>query len=764
MAETGARTGRLGARTEWAGRTDSLVPRQLAAAFSEGWLTRALVMEREARRPFLFLPIGMIGGVLLFFAADREPALWAGPVLFCLVVAAAFAAWRRQLTGITFCAMALACCAAGFSVVAFKAWIVAAPVLEKAQGVKGRAVILQNDRRGKGSRLLLGVESLAGPSSDQTPARVRVTAREPIGLQPGTRVDFSAYLLPPPQPSRPGGYDFARDAWFAGIGAVGSLQTMPSVVKDQANIRWSWRALAAIDSARNDVTERIASAIGGQAGEVAAALITGKRGGISEDTNDVLRAAGIYHVVSISGLHMVLAAGMVFFLVRAVFALSPAALVSLPVKSIAAIAAILAAVAYDVFAGSEIATERSLVMTLIVFGAVLVHRRAISMRNLALAAIVLVVLEPETVVGPSFQMSFCAVMGLVALYERSGIASATQEGAALATFARTEAGETPPQSPFGRAIGWVVKHAKALVLTTLIAELTTGPFGLYHFQQMQPLGLLGNALVLPLISVVVMPAALVGMIALPFGLDAPIWWLMGWGVEAMLVLAGWVAAMPYAVIAVPAPAGWAILIAVCGVIWVALWQSLIRYAGLPLIGLGLAFAWSGPRADLFATADGRAAVLRGPDGRLGLIGPTPGRFGLEQWLRADGDQRKPDDPTLKAEARCDRTACIVVDSSGSPISLIKQMSAFEEDCARASLIITPLQAPTRCAAKVLDAGMFAKTGAIAGFRQPDGGWLIEGVRTASTDRYWRRTWTGDHRSGTIRSTRDNQREKQDATD
>jgi len=224
---------------------------------------------------------------------------------------------------------------------------------------------------------------MGGKAADETPARIRVTARGPVAVSAGTRIDFAAYLLPPPQPSRPGGYDFARDAWFAGIGAVGSLQSQTSA-KDQGGIGWRWRVLAAIDRARNDVTERIASAIGGQAGEVAAALITGKRGGITEETNDILRAAGIYHVVSISGLHMVLAAGMVFFLVRALFALSPAALLALPVKSIAAVAAIVAAVAYDIFAGSEIATERSLVMTLIVFGAVLAHRRAISMRNLAL--------------------------------------------------------------------------------------------------------------------------------------------------------------------------------------------------------------------------------------------------------------------------------------------------------------------------------------------------------------------------------------------
>ena len=165
---------------------------------------------------------------------------------------------------------------------------------------------------------------------------------------------------------------------------------------------------------------------------------------------------------------------------------------------------------------------------------------------------------------------------------------------------------------------------------------------------------------------------------------------------------------------------------------------MIRYAGIPLIALGFALAWTGPRADLYVAADGKAAALRGADGRLALVGPSPGRFSLEQWLRADGDTRRPDDPSLKAEASCDKTACILYDSRGSPVSFIKQMSAFEEDCGRTSLILTPLRAPVGCVATVLDALYLTQSGAIAAYRTTAGGWRIESVRTPSTDRYWRR--------------------------
>ena len=706
----------------------------------EGWLAAAITQEREARRPFLFVPVGLIGGVLLFFAADREPSLWAPLVLLVAACGGAFAAYRRQLSGLALLLLSLACLAAGFSSAAFKARLVAAPVLERAQAVKGSGFIVTIDRRGEGARLLVGVERLAGFKPEAQPQMIRLTARWPLSLEAGMRIEFSAYLLPPPQPSRPGGYDFARDAWFSGIGAVGSLQNKPVAIKGEADSPLSWRWQSAIDRARNDVTARITAAIGGQAGEVAAALVTGKRGGISEETNDILRAAGIYHVVSISGLHMVLAAGMVFFLVRALFALSPAALLTLPVKAIAAIVAILAAIAYDIFAGSEVATDRSLVMTMIVFAAVLVHRRAISMRNLALAAILLIMLEPETVVGPSFQMSFCAVMGLVALYERSGIAHAAQEGLVLQS-AELPARERPPLSFIARMMGWVRRHAKGLVLTTLVAELTTTPFGLYHFQQMQPLGLVGNALVLPLISALVMPAALLGMVALPFGLDGPVWWLMGLGVQWMVWIAGLVAALPFAIIAVPAPQGWAMGLVAFGVIWAALWQSLLRWAGVGLIAFGFAFAWTGPRPDLLVAADGKAAMVRASDGRLALIGATPGRFTLEQWLRADGDQRKPDDPSLKASVSCDRFGCIAYDREGYAISLIKQMSAFTEDCPRAILIISALEAPLSCREAgskpmIIDGRILATMGAISAYRTAPGDWQIKGLRTEQTARFW----------------------------
>ena len=280
---------------------------------------------------------------------------------------------------------------------------------------------------------------------------------------------------------------------------------------------WTLWLAARVDEARNALTHRIASSIGGAAGGVGAALVTGKRGLIGEPTNDVLRAAGIYHIVSISGLHMVLAAGTFFWLVRALLALSPGVALLWPVKKIAAVVAMIGATAYCIFSGSDVATERSLIMTLVMFGAVLADRPALSMRNLSIAAIIVLAREPEALLGPSFQMSFGAVAAMMTLVP-------------LMQWREKDV----PATPFEKVLSWAGRSALGLLTTTLVASLATAHFAAYHFQSLNPYGLIGNALALPLVSLVVMPAAVLGVLAYPFGLDAFVWKVMGLAVAQVL--------------------------------------------------------------------------------------------------------------------------------------------------------------------------------------------------------------------------------------
>jgi competence protein ComEC len=518
---------------------------------------------------------------------------------------------------------------------------------------------------------------------------------------------------------RPGGYDFARDAYFRGIGAVGSLVGKVEVGAPAQPLSWSLRLAAGIDAARNAFTRRITEAIGGQAGAVAAALVTGKRGLISNETNDILRAAGIYHVVSISGLHMVLAAGGVFWLVRAGLALVPMLALAWPIKKIAAGAAMLGVTAYCGFSGWDVAAERALIMTLVMLGAILVDRPALSMRNLALAAILALAREPEALLGPSFQMSFGAVAGLIA----------------CAPLIDGRAFRTDNPSRIARAASWLATAVVGTLATTLVAQIATAPFATYHFQTVQPFGLVGNALTLPLVSLAVMPAAVLGMLAYPFALDRPVWWLMGLAVRGMLDISAWIAGFGQANVVLPAFGTGALTLLAAALLLATLPVSRLRLLALLPAGLGIALAASPTRYDIYIDRDGTGAAVRGRDGRLVVLGRPPG-FVLEQWLKADGDGRRPEVVTGEAGPRCDRLGCTLVAVDGRTVAHVTDKRAFAEDCARADILITRLRAPPGCAAPLIaDRTVLAVQGATA-IRLGAAGPELATARGAGQPRPW----------------------------
>lgn len=692
--------------------------------------------EIEERRLFLWLPVAVGLGVLLYFSADQEPSLWAPGVTAAIAAGAAMALRLRSRAG-SGVAIALLAVAAGFFAATLRTRLMAAPVLDRVRVGKLTGVVEGMDTRIAGGRLMIRVIAMEGVEPAALPYRVRVTTPNHPTVKPGETIRATARLLPPPEPSRPGGYNFARDAFFGAIGAVGSLAGKIELDPAPAALPLDLRVFAAIDRARNDMTERIARSIGGAAGGVAAALVTGKRGLIPEAVNDDLRAAGIYHVVSISGLHLVLAAGMVFWLVRAALALSPGLALRRPIKKWAALCAMLAGAGYTVFAGGDVATVRSLVMTLVLLGAILVDRPALSMRNLALAALLLLLIEPESALAPGFQMSFAAVAALIAVFERPGGAGSDPEAG---TFVGLGLAPPPAKAP---AKGWPARildglrhHAVGTVLSTLVAEAATGAYGLYHFQRYTPFGLVGNALTLPLVSLVVMPAALLGAIAYPFGLDGPIWQIMGLGVEGMLRISARVRAWPGSTQAIPAFGMAAVLCLTMALLWLTLWRTALRWASVPLALLGAGLAASAQAPDIVMARDGRALAVRGPDGRLVLVGRQAGAFVTEQWLRADGDVRNAGDATLGAGARCDPLGCVVRLPDGRAVSQVLVAGAFEEDCRRAAVIVTPLQAPPWCDKPlVMDRTRLSVAGATALTATADG-FMAASERTALRDRPW----------------------------
>ncbi len=377
---------------------------------------------------------------------------------------------------------------------------------------------------------------------------------------------------------------------------------------------------------------------------------------------------------------MVLAAGTFFWLVRALLSLGPAIALLWPVKKIAAVAAMIGATTYCIFSGSDVATERSLIMTLVMFGAVLVDRPALSIRNLSIAALIVLAREPEALLGPSFQMSFGAVAAMMALVPLMQLKPAAS-GA--------------PATVLKRGFRWAGRAMLALVTTTLVASLATAPFAAYHFQALNPYGLIGNALALPLVSIVVMPSAVLGVLAYPFGLDRPVWQVMGAAVEQVLAVSAWVGSFSGSTVVVPALSTGALVFLSLGLLILTIPASSLRWMALVPAGMGLAFTTAPDRYDIFIDREGAGAAIRGAQGRLALVG-RPSDFVAEQWLRADGDARAADDASLRREARCGNVACVVVAADGRQIAFVQDFAAFEEDCRRANLIVTRLQAPPAC--------------------------------------------------------------------
>jgi competence protein ComEC len=674
--------------------------------------------ERERGRFFLWLPVAAICGVLLFFAAERDPALWAAVAAFAAAAVLAYAA-RAGSIGFP-AAMLVLALAAGFLSAAVRVERAASPILEKP--VRGAAVgvVKSVEPRARGVRLVLELESLGGLDAGKLPARARVTVPRLEGAEAGARISVEAVWRPPPGPTRPGGYDFAREAFFLGIGAVGGEARVP-VVLSLPVLTFMSDAGARIDRLRNALTARIVSAVDGDPGAIAAALVTGQRGEISKEANDALRVAGLYHVISISGLHMALFGGTLFGVLRFGLALIPGFGLRHPIKKWSAVAALIGAGFYLVLSGAEVAVQRSFVMIAIVFLAVLFDRQGVTMRNLALAAFAAILLMPEAVLGPSFQMSFCAVMAIVAWYERVN--------------------RRAPDEVQAARTGGVMRFAQiyfgGVTATTIAATLATAPFSTFHFQRFAVHSLPSNLIALPIVGLLVMPWALVGIVLMPFGLDGFAWRVMGFGIELMLLVSEWIASWPVATLAVPAFPALAACLLAFGLIWLALWTTRLRLLGLVPAVAGILVASFPDRPDIYVEPGGRAAAVRGADGKLQLVGTRFASFAAGTWLAADGDMRGVRDKSTVEHVRCDSFGCTAPLADGRVVALSWTYAGLSEDCTRAAIVITRLIAPPACrqTAYVIDAADLARSGAVTLTRIEDGSFAEKAAR-GDAERIW----------------------------
>jgi len=695
---TPARARVLGAASRaGAARAAALAPAEWRALFAA-----ALAKEVDGRRFFLWIPVAAMGGVALNLAADREPVLWLPALLTALCAALAWICRARPLALGLWVGLAALC--AGFLAMGLRTARVATPVLDHARIVKLRGFVEEVDVRPVGARFIVGVVAAGNMARALAPHRVRVTTRKTPDFAAGDYVALTALLWPPPRAVLPGGYDFARDAYFEGVGAVGAALGAVTVLPPPREAPWRARFFAAIDRARNRLAVRVDTIIGGDEGAIAAAMVTGKRDFLSNDAKDLIREAGIFHIITISGLQMTLVAGIFFLVARRLLALSPALTLNYPIKKWAAGIAMVGSLLYDIGTGSRVGTERALIMTLIVLGAVILDRRALSMRNLALAVLAIVALEPDAILGVSFQLSFAAVAALIAVMEARLARLDRRPDPFLPTRGR-------PKRRGAIAVHFVDKPLR-LLLAALCATCATASFMAYHFHDLSPYVLIGNPLTLAIIECFAVPGALLGTALYPLGLDAPVWLYVGLGIKFILWVARFIAAAPGSTLHVRAFAPYALFFLGLAVISAVLWRSwLFRATAIPLAALGLIGALDGPRYDAIVAPSGDLVAVRGVDGRLAVVGKRFNAFTAEQWLSADGDDRDPA-AARDPHALCDRDGCVAALPQGRSLSVVTAPAGFEEDCVRAAVVVSALAAPADCRAQVFDRRRLARTGAV----------------------------------------------------
>jgi competence protein ComEC len=698
-------------------------------AWAPPWRTvfdRALAHEVEERRFFLWLPGAAMGGVALNLSADREPALWASVALTLAFSGVAFLSRSRPVAfGVS---LAFAAVFAGFLAMSLRTARVAAPVLDRIRIVTLQGYVEEVDLRPVGARLIIAVENAEGMPAEKAPRRVRVTTRKTPGVVAGDFVRLKARLLPPSHAALPGGYDFARDAFFAGVGAVGSTVGAIQVLPPPGDASFRQRFAAAIDHARNRLAVRVDRIIGGDEGAIAAAMVTGKRDFLSNDAKDLIREAGIFHIITISGVQMTLVAGIFFVVTRRLLALSPTLALNYPIKKWAAVVAMAGSLLYDLATGSRVGTERALVMTLIVLGAVVLDRRALTMRNLAFAVFAVILIEPEAILGVSFQLSFAAVAALVAVMEARLTGMDPDPDPYL-----PQRGRSPPRG----LLSEILHKPLALLFATACATSATASFMAYHFHDLSPYVLIGNPLTLSIIEFFAVPGALVGAALYPLGIDGPVWLYVGLGIKFILWVARFIADAPGSTVHLRAFAPTALPFLALAVLSATIWRTwTFRATAIPFAVIGLIGALNGPRYDVLVAPSGDEAAVRDADGKLMIVGKRFNAFAAEQWLTADGDGRDPSQ-ARDPDAPCDRLGCVAALPEGESLSLVLDRMAFDEDCGRAEIVVSALTAPHDCGAKfVLDEKALAKLGAVGLTWSDDKGFTLTADRTTMQNRPW----------------------------
>ena len=662
---------------------------------AEAWLAKA----GFDLGPWLAVAFG--GGITAWFVLGT-PAEWVLTAAAALLAAVgAVALWKAREDRVQLLRSALAvglALAAGVLMVWARSALVGVPAIERpVSAVMTGRVLERIEQPAEGRvRLVLATREPRGERAIMVRINVPLEKASPV-MTEGAELRLRARLMPPSSPMLPGGYDFARAAWFEGLAATGSVQGEVEVIRPGGGG-------APLASLQRRLSEHVRSRLSDSPGAIAAAFASGDRGAIAEADEEALRDAGLTHLLSISGLHVSAVIAAAYFLAIKLLALWPWLALRVRLPLVAAAVAALAGVGYTLLTGAEVPTVRSCIGALLVLVALALGREPLSLRMLAVGAVAVLLLWPESLVGPSFQMSFAAVLAIVALHGSSSVRAflAPREEGVLARGGR---------------------RLLMLLVTGVVIELALMPIVLFHFHKAGIYGALANVIAIPLVTFVSMPLIALGLLLDMAGAGGPAWWLAGKSLELLLGIAHFTADRPGAVTLMPQMGAATFALFAGGGLWVGLWRGRARLLGLLPVALATGLLLATPVPDVLVSGDGRQVGVTSGDGRLLVLRETRSEFTRENMLELAGVSGEPVPLQSWPGARCSRDFCVLsIERAGREWHLLMSRSrglieerALASACERADIVVSERWLPRTCRPRWLkaDGRMLAETGGLA---------------------------------------------------
>jgi competence protein ComEC len=667
-------------------------------------------MAAERQQQALWLPVAMGAGILFYFSLRSEPnyrLIWLAP---CLIILAILTTRRLPFCG-WLCALAAAS-SFGFAVALWHAQKAPPPISPPMRAVMVEGIIQNVEPLPQGLRVTLA-EARLGPEAPMLERSLRLRLRndDPARPAPGDLLRVRSLIRPPSAPAYPGAWDFQRAAYFSGQGgigfAIGAAEITPSAGEAPP-----------LSGLRRNLEARVMAALPGAAGAISAALLTGSQSAIPVTDLTAMRDSGLAHLLSVSGLHIAIVMSVSFWVCRLLVALYRPWALRVPGKLMAGCAALLAGGFYMLLTGAQVPMQRSFAMACLVTLAILAGRKAISLRGLGWAAAVVMVFDPASLLGPSFQMSFAAVLALIAGWE------ALQ----------------PRLAKLRASYGWIGRVGLAvmgLVLTSILAGAATAPFGLAHFGRLQWYGVAANAVAVPLTSFIVMPAGMLAAALMPLGLERPALWVMGLGVEGVLWVARLVAAWPGATQAAKPIPAWGLMVFSFGLCWLCLWRRWWRVFGVVPIMLGLCSAAFVQPPHILVSGDARLIAISAADTLFVQRQQGASSLTRDWWLRLYGQNGAAPLPaegsTAEDKLRCSVEGCVFNEGPGA---FLARRGTIAAQCGVVAVIVSAEPIRQRCRQSiVIDRFSVWRDG-------PHAIWLLPSGAQVISDRAWRgnRPW------------------------